>query len=170
MIKLLLITIIGLSLTACATVWDTKLYDSYKEGSGEAHEYAFLTVDSKADAIAKLAECNECTLAEAMLLKVIISRDIASIEAPSYSVKAPTLNTENVGIIAEVITSGIPFITIGKIISDTSGEIGDENYSSEGGDITVEKTEVHATALGDSNEVSTGYANDTLEGSQNDGV
>lgn len=169
MLNKILIGLALIALSGCATAWDTKLYDSYTKGSSNSHEYAFLTVDSKADAIAWLSECKDCTLAEEMLLKVIISRDIASIEAPDFSIDKPTLNTENVKHITDVITSGIPIFGMMRVTESVlENDRGITTLSSDGGDIVMKdslnRTEVHSVA-NDGSTASTTATTDTSEDS-----
>jgi len=162
MLKYTLVSLLLLS--GCATAYDVDLWKEHGASVRSGHTSSAKIVEAKTMAISGLSICPEYTHTESILMRVILGGNIERITVPKFIVKAPRLNTDNVEPLTKATVGLAPFLTIERIVDKTAGEIGDENYSTEGGDIKVSKTEVHTTTAGDDNNISTGYeSTDTTE-------
>lgn len=152
----------------CATPYDVELNKDFMAQQSEHDEYQYNAMSDMADSISRLKvvaedDADPRDRAMAAMANLMMAREIREIKYYYSKTKAPRLNTDNVEPLTNATVKLAPFVTIERVVDKTAGEIGDENYSSEGGDISVEKTEVHTTTVGDSNNLSSAYTKDTSE-------
>lgn len=149
-------------ITSCATAYDVSLNSDHMDAE-KAHDVEQRgTITAQSAAISSLKATSQFNddprdKALASMTNILLAREIASLKYEKSSIKAPRLNTDNIEPITKATIGLAPFVVVSKVVSDTIDEVGNETYSSNGGDLTVEKSEVHTTTAGDKNEVSSTY-------------
>ncbi len=161
LVPILCITLSILMLSGCATKWDVALNDGYNGAEVNGQDRSADIMWGKTEALKVVAECPGCTKTEAILLKVIVSGDISRMVAPEFHVKAPTLNTDNVGHVARTIQLGIPIVSMMRVATTSTESGGDTsvNATGENSSIVISdslgKTTTHNNTMGDESTAST---------------
>ncbi len=168
--KLIYISLLFI-LSSCSTAYDVSLNKDYMAHETLHDTNQKDTIAAQAAAISSLKIVTNLgddprDKAMAAMSNIMLAGEIASLKYHSSKTRPPRLNTENVEPLTDVTLGVAPYVVVGKVVSDTADEIGDETYSSDGGDLTVEKIESHTTTAGDENSVSSTFTHDSTKTSE----
>jgi len=165
--KNILISLVFVLLTGCATAYDVKLNKSDNEAIINGQENSARIVDSKTEAINAIRLPKGTDNVAIALMEVFKAQAIAGIETPMFIVKKARLNTDNVPELLRAISGAIPFVVIGDVATTAiENDRGTTQLFSEGGDINMKdslnRTEVHSVA----NDGSTATTTSTIDSSE----